>query len=181
MLILTEMALLMETTELLGTPFPVNNFGLSFTLAYKGFDLLVEGQGVSGNKIYVQRRNATFAVLNYETNRLNAWTGPGTTNVEPILDNTRGNNFLFSSYFLEPGDYFRIRTLQLGYSFNKKQLERLRIQNLRLYVSGQNIATFTKATGYTPEVPVGSPIAGGADNGVYPIPAVFTFGLNVTF
>lgn len=165
----------------LGTPFPVNNFGLSFTLAYKGFDLLVEGQGVSGNKIYVQRRNATFAVLNYETNRLNAWTGPGTTNVEPILDNTRGNNFLFSSYFLEPGDYFRIRTLQLGYSFNKKQLERLRIQNLRLYVSGQNIATFTKATGYTPEVPVGSPIAGGADNGVYPIPAVFTFGLNVTF
>src|SRR3569833_4115668 len=83
----------------LGTPFPKYNFGASISLGYKGFDLLIEAQGVAGNKIYVARRTATFATLNYEVNRLNAWTGPGTTNIEPILDNTRSNNFLFSNYW----------------------------------------------------------------------------------
>src|SRR5512145_2728719 len=103
-------------------------------MGYKGFDLMIEGQGVAGNKIYTQRRTATFAVLNYETNRLNAWTGPGSTNVEPILDNTRGNNFLMSSYYLEPGDYFRIRTLQLGYTFSSKALTGTPIRQLRMYI-----------------------------------------------
>ncbi len=55
------------------------------SLNYKDFDLGIDLQGVAGNKIYVQSRTATFAILNYESNRLNAWTAPGTTNVEPIL------------------------------------------------------------------------------------------------
>jgi TonB-linked SusC/RagA family outer membrane protein len=165
----------------LGSPFPTYNFGASFSLGYKGFDFLIEGQGVAGNFIYTERRTANFAVLNYEANRLNAWTGPGTTNVEPILDANRGNNYLFSSYYLEPGDYFRIRTLQLGYNFAARTLERFRINQLRLYISGQNIATFTKATGYSPEVSLSNPIASGSDNGSYPVPAVYSVGLNVTF
>lgn len=165
----------------LGTPFPPYNFGVNLSLGYKGFDLILEGQGVAGNKIYTQRRTATFAVLNYEANRLNAWTGPGTTNVEPILDNTRANNFLFSSYYLEPGDYFRIRTAQIGYNFSRNILGNTGIKQLRLYISGQNIATFTKATGYTPEASISNPIASGADNGTYPVPAVYSFGLNLTF
>lgn len=165
----------------LGTPFPPYSYGLNLSLAYKGFDALIEGQGVAGNKIYTQRRTSTFAVLNYESNRLNAWTAPGTTNVEPILDNTRGNNFLFSSYFLEPGDYFRIRTAQLGYTFGKTMLNKAGIQSLRLFVSGQNLKTWSKTTGYSPEAQIGSILGGGADNGVYPVPAVYTFGLNVTF
>lgn len=165
----------------LGTPFPTYNFGVNLSLNYKGFDVILEGQGVAGNKIYTQRRTATFAVLNYETNRLNAWTGPGTTNIEPILDNTRGNNFLFSSYYLEPGDYFRIRTVQIGYNFSPKTLGNSPIKQLRLYLSGQNLATFTKASGYTPEVDISNPVASGADNGTYPLPAVYTFGVNITF
>jgi hypothetical protein len=119
--------------------------------------------------------------LNYEVNRINAWTTPGSTNVEPILDNTRSNNYLFSNYWLEPGDYLRIRNVQLGYTFDVNKLRLSGIKLLRVYISGQNIATFTKATGYSPEVPVSSPIAAGADNGVYPVPAVYSFGLNLTF
>lgn len=166
----------------LGTPFPIHNFGFNVSLGYKGFDFVVEGQGVAGNKIYTQRRNATFAVLNYESNRLNAWTQPGTSNIEPILDNTRGNNFLFSSYFLEPGDYLRLRTVQVGYNFNSKILgDKNPIKQMRVYISGQNIATFTKATGYTPEVSLGNPTSSGADNGTYPVPAVYSFGVNLTF
>lgn len=165
----------------LGTPFPLYNFGASLSVTYKGFDFLLEGQGVAGNKIYTQRRTATFAVLNYETNRLKAWTGPGTSNVEPILDNTRGNNFLFSTYYLEPGDYFRIRTAQIGYNFSANTLSKTPIKQLRFYISGQNLATFTKATGYTPEANMSNPIASGADNGTYPVPAVYSVGVNITF
>ena len=116
----------------LGTPFPKYNFGGNISLNYKDFDLGIDLQGVAGNKIYVQRRTATFAILNYESNRLNAWTGPGTTNVEPILDNTRSNNFLFSSYWLEPGDYLRIRTVQLGYTFNPRILKSSGVETLEI-------------------------------------------------
>ncbi|GAB3424194.1 TonB-dependent receptor [Niabella aquatica] len=165
----------------LGTPFPPHNFGASINLGYKGFDFMIDGQGVAGNKVYTQRRTAIFAPLNYESNRLGAWTGPGSTNIEPILDNTRGNNYVFSNYFLEPGDYFRIRTLQVGYTFSQKLLQKASIKQLRVYVSGQNIATFSKTTGYTPEAPLNDPIASGSDNGLFPTPAVYSFGLNVTF
>ncbi|HVV06970.1 MAG TPA: TonB-dependent receptor [Puia sp.] len=165
----------------LGTPFPTWNFGGNVTLGYKHFDLSVDVNGVAGNKIYTQRRNATFATLNYESNRLKAWTGPGTTNVEPILDNTRGNNFLFSSYFLEPGDYLRIRMLQIGYTFSHPFLAKTPVKDLRIYLSGQNLTTFSKVTGYTPEVGIGTPTAAGADNGTFPLPAIYSFGLNVTF
>jgi TonB-linked SusC/RagA family outer membrane protein len=165
----------------LGSPFPKFNFGGDINFGYKGFDLSINLQGVAGNKIYVARRTATFAIVNYETNRLQAWTGAGTTNVEPIMDNTRSNNYLFSSYWLEPGDYLRIRNLMLGYTFNVRKMSMGPVKGLRLYISGQNIATFTKATGYTPEVPIANPLNGGADNGTYPVPAVYSFGLNAIF
>lgn len=128
--------------------------------------------------IYTQRRTSNFATLNYETNRLNAWTEAGSTNIEPILDATRGNNFLMSSYYLEPGDYFRLRTIQLGYSFNTLQKT---FKQARIYLSAQNAVTFTKVTGYSPEAPIGSILGGGADNGIYPVPATYTLGVNLTF
>jgi TonB-linked SusC/RagA family outer membrane protein len=165
----------------LGTPFPPYNFGFNINLGYKGFDFLFSGQGVAGNKIYTQRRTATFATLNFESNRLNAWTAAGTSNVEPILDNTRGNNFLFSSYYLEPGDYFRIQTVQLGYNFSPNIFGNGVVKQLRVYVSGQNLGTFSQVTGYTPEVSLSNPVAGGADNGTYPVPAVYSCGINATF
>ncbi len=165
----------------LGTPFPKINVGGNITLSYKGFDLDIDLQGVAGNKIYVQRRTYTFAPLNYEANRLNAWTGAGTSNIEPVLDNSHSVNYLFSSYWLEPGDYLRIRTIQLGYNFNPNWMKNIGVTNMRLYISGQNIATFAKATGYSPEVPISSPTTAGADNGVYPVPSVYSVGLNLTF
>lgn len=165
----------------LGTPFPPYNYGLSLSFGYKGFDATVDGQGVAGNKIWLQRRTANFAVLNYESNRLNAWTAPGTSNIEPILDNSRGNNYLFSSYYLEPGDYFRLRNIQLGYTLPTGLVSKIGIQRVRVFVSGQNIKTWSKTTGYTPEAQLGNILGAGADNGVYPNPAVYTAGFNVTF
>lgn len=165
----------------LGTPFPVYNFGSNFTFGYKGFDAQIELQGVAGNKIYTQRRASNFALLNYETNRLNAWTAPGTSNIEPILDNRRGNNYLFSSYYLEPGDYLRLRTVQLGYTMKNNFTDKIGMQNARFYISGQNVKNWSKVTGYSPEAQIGSILGGGADNGAYPVPAIYTFGFNLTF
>ncbi len=165
----------------LRSPFPPYCFGGSICFGYKGFDFEVEGQGATGHKIYTQRRTDTFAVLNYEANRLNAFTTAGSSNIEPILDNTRGNNFLMSTYYLEPGDYFRIRTLQLGYTFKKEMLSKAGIQKARIYVSGQNLKTWSRVTGYSPEPLIGSILGGGADNGSYPVPAIYSLGLNLTF
>jgi len=165
----------------LGTPFPPYSYGLNLSMNYKGFDAIIESQGVAGNKIYTQRRTGAFAPLNYESNRLNAWTAAGSTNIEPIINRSRPNNYLFSTYFLEPGDYFRLRNIQLGYTFGANMMKSVGIQKLRVFISGQNVKTWTKATGYSPEAQVDNILGGGADNGIYPVPAVYSFGLNVTF
>lgn len=164
----------------IGSPTPDFTYGLSGGLTYKNFSLDIEFQGVSGNYIYRQRSTATFAILNYEANRLERWVGPGSSTTEPIMDNTRSNNFLASTYFLDKGDYFRIRNLSLGYNLSTKLVERLKMKNGKIYINAQNLVTFTKATGYSPEVG-GSAISFGVDNGVYPVPSVYTVGLNFNF
>lgn len=165
----------------IGTPFPPYSYGGSLSLGYHGLDFEVDLQGAAGHRIYAQRRTSTFAVLNYEANRLNAWTAAGSTNIEPILDNTRGNNFLMSTYFLEPGDYLRIRNLQLGYTLERKLLAGLGVRTARFYLNAQNPKTWSRVTGYSPEPLIGSILGGGADNGAYPVPAVYSIGVNLTF
>lgn len=165
----------------LGTPFPPYSYGLNLSFGYKRLDFIAQGQGVAGNKIYTQRRTSNFAILNYESNRLDAFTTAGSSNIEPILNTARGNNYQFSSYFLEPGDYFRIRNLQLGYTFGADMMSKIGVKKLRVYASGQNLKTWSKVTGYSAEGQIGSILGGGADNGTYPVPAIYTFGLNLTF
>lgn len=164
----------------IGSPTPELIFGGTVGLNYRNFEFTVDVQGVAGNEIYKARQTATFAILNYERNRLGRWTGPGTSDKEPILDNTRSNNFQVSTYFLDPGDYFRIRNVMIGYNFSSGLLDRLRMKNAKVYVNAQNLLTFTKATGYSPEVG-GSPVAFGIDNGTYPLPATYSVGVNLNF
>jgi hypothetical protein len=86
-----------------------------------------------------------------------------------------------STYYLEPGDYFRIRNLQIGYTFKKNLLSKAGIKQARVYLNGQNLKTWSKVTGYSPEPLIGSILGGGADNGSYPVPAIYTFGINLSF
>jgi TonB-linked SusC/RagA family outer membrane protein len=164
----------------IGSPTPNVTFGGSVGLTYKNFEFNVDVQGVAGNEIYKERQTATFAILNYEANRLGRWTGPGTSDKEPILDNTRSNNFLTSSYFIDPGDYFRIRNINLGYNIPSTVIERIKIKSAKVYVNAQNPVTFTKATGYSPEVG-GTPTRFGVDINTYPVPATYTIGFNLNF
>ncbi len=165
----------------IGNPTPKFIYGFSLGLNYKGFDLGIDFQGVSGNQIYRRWGNgAGYARLNYRAARLNAWNGAGTSNSEPLVSDNDANNQLASTYMIESGTYLRIRNLQIGYNFNPAFLSKAHIKSLRFYLSGQNLKTFKHNSGYTPEIG-GSAIAFGVDDGTYPVPAIYTVGLNLTF
>jgi len=81
---------------------------------------------------------------------------------------------------VESGSYFRIRNVQLGYTFANQSIKKLGIQKIRVYINMQNPYTFFKYTGFTPEVG-GNPGSAGIDTNVYPLFASYDFGVNVTF
>ncbi len=164
----------------IGNPTPDFIYGGSISLNYKGFDLGIDMQGVYGNEIYRSWNQGTFADFNYLEGRLERWNGIGSSNWEPILHTGRGNNYQNSSYWIEDGSFFRIRNLQLGYTFGKNLLSRAKIKSLRVFVNAQNLGTFANNTGYTPEIG-GSATGFGIDGGTYPVPAIFSAGLNLNF
>lgn len=169
-----------DDRTIIGNPTPDFTYGFSFNLAYKGFDLGAEFMGVSGNDIIRTWNQNSYSVFNFLEDRLGRWTGPGTSNFEPILDATRGNNTQFSSYYIESGSFFRVRNIQIGYNFSREKLEKIKLKSLRLFLNAQNPFTFSKNTGFTPEIG-GDPIAFGVDNGTYPLPAIYTLGVNLNF
>ncbi len=165
---------------MIGNPTPDFTYGGTISVGYKGIDLSVDVMGAYGNEIFRNWNRNAYAQFNYQTERLNRWHGAGTSNWEPILNDERSNNREISSYYIEDGSYFRIRNIQLGYNFSKKVLQALHMQNFRIYLNAQNPVTFKNNTGYTPEIG-GSTVQFGVDNGTYPIPTIYTFGINLTF
>ena len=169
-----------EDRTMIGNPTPDFTYGLSLNLNYHNFDLGVEMMGVYGNEIYRTWDDPTYAQLNYLTQRMDRWNGEGTSNWEPILNPSRSINLINSNYFIEDGSFFRIRNVQLGYTFETEFLQRVYLKSLRLFANVQNLKTWTRNTGYTPEIG-GSALAFGIDGGTYPMPMIYTFGLNLTF
>lgn len=164
----------------IGDPTPNWAFGFTLNLAYKGFDALVFGQGVAGNKIFQGLRRLDVPTANYQTEALGRWTGDGTSNSFPRLnDNDPNNNFRYpSDFYLEDGSYFRFKTVQLGYSLSPSLTQKIKLQKVRIYVMSENLLTFTRYSGFDPE------IGGGIlsiDRGIYPQARSFMLGLNVGF
>ncbi|MFL9485350.1 SusC/RagA family TonB-linked outer membrane protein [Chitinophagaceae bacterium LWZ2-11] len=163
----------------LGNPTPTWTFGFTANANWKNFDLVVFGQGVAGNKIFQGLRRLDIANANYSTKALGRWTGPGTSyNYPRLVDGDPNGNFTNpSDFYLEKGDYFRIKTLQIGYTIPRNITDKAGIQKVRIYISSNNLVTFTKYTGFDPEI-------GGTsysiDRGVYPQARSFMVGLNVT-
>jgi TonB-linked SusC/RagA family outer membrane protein len=165
---------------MIGNPTPDMTYGFSLSLKYKGFDLSSDLMGVYGNEVFRNFGRGTFAQFNYPEYRMDRWNGVGTSNWEPILSTKRPNNYMISNYYIEDGSFFRIRNLQLGYNFSAAALSNVFVKSLRIYVNAQNPVTFKQNSGYTPEFG-GSATSFGVDNGSYPIPAIYTAGLNVNF
>ncbi len=165
----------------IGDPNPDFTYGLNNTVSWHGLDLNVFVQGSQGNDVYNLNRVYTEGGLysngNSSTRVLGRWTGPGTsTDVPRAIAGDPNQNLRVSSYFLEDGSYLRLKTLTLGYNLPKALSQRVAAQTLRVYVTGQNLVTLTKYTGFDPELG-----GRGIDFGVYPQSRVFLAGVNIGF
>lgn len=164
----------------IGNPTPKWNYGLTLNAAYKGFDIVVFGQGVAGNQIFQGLRRLDITNANWQTDALGRWTGPGTSTTFPrIVNGDPNKNFQNpSSFYLEKGDFFRLKTLQIGYSLPPALISKVAMKKARVYIMSQNLFTLTKYTGYDPEIG-GSVLS--IDKGIYPQARSFMVGLNIGF
>jgi len=124
-------------------------------------------------------RRFDLPTSNYTTEALGRWIGEGTSNYFPrLVDGDPNKNFSTASdFFIKDGSYFRIKTLQIGYTLPNQWLSRVGLSKVRVYVMGNNLLTFTKYTGFDPEI--GS--SNGIDRGIYPQPRALMAGINIGF
>lgn len=166
---------------MIGNPTPDFTYGFSIGADYKGFFLNADFYGVYGNEVFRSWGNGnSFAPFNYREERMDRWTGAGTSNWEPRSYSASAYNRENSTYMIEDGSFFRIRNIQLGYNFNKSLLDGLGIQALKLYFNVQNLKTWDNVNGFTPEFG-GSATQFGVNSSGYPNPRITSFGVNVTF
>jgi len=189
---------------IIGDPFPAFQYGINNYFSYKGFDLNIFINGLYGNKIYNSLRSNMSDPAN---NGVMLKSILGFAQIEKInpngslsdIDNVRvinpnndisrlvlvnqNSNQRFSTRFIEDGSYLRLKNVSFGYNFNKKTMKILKIENLRIYSSIQNLFTISNYKGLDPEI--GSikqnMLTTGIDDGRYPSQRIYTFGLNVTF
>jgi TonB-linked SusC/RagA family outer membrane protein len=164
----------------IGDPIADLTMGLNLSFNYKNFDFNAYAFASLGNEI-VRNYERNLPLTNRPTYYLDRWTGPGTSNSFPRVTTGATGNMLFSDFYVEDGSFLRLQSLQLGYSFSDSVLEKLQFDKLRFYVRASNLFTLTKYRGFDPTTSNGSPIGGGIDQGFYPNPRTFFFGMNVNF
>lgn len=164
----------------LGSNLPKFTYGLTLSANYKAFDLMLFAQGAGGNKIFQGLRRLDINNSNYQTKALSRWHGEGTSNDYPRLtsNDVNGNFSLMSDFYLENGDYARLKLLQLGYTIPTQITGKISASRLRIYATAENLLTLTKYTGYDPEIGGG---VFGIDKGYYPQARSFLFGLQLQF
>lgn len=163
----------------IGSPFADLIYGFNMDFGYKGIEVSLDWQGELGKEIYNGKNAVRSGQFNYEASVLDAWSGEGTANTEPRIT-ASGVNYSQSDWFIQDGSYLRLRTATIAYNIPNKLIEKLKLGKARVYLRGTNLLTFTKYTGYTPEIggDVGS---SGIDTGLYPVTAIYSTGVNLTF
>jgi TonB-linked SusC/RagA family outer membrane protein len=164
----------------IGSAIPDFLYGANLELGYKAFDLAADFQGQMGNDIYNQKETVRPDFYNFEQHVFNRWRGEGTSTTEPRAT-AGGYNWLPSTRFIQDGSFFRLRSVTLGYNLPSNLARKASMKSARLYLRGTNVFTLTDFNGYSPEIPAGNPIEGGIDRSTYPVTAVYSVGLNVTF
>ena len=164
----------------IGNPNPSWLFSMNNSLSYKGFELSVFLQGIAGNKIYNANNidnTGMAAAYNPTTDVLKRWQGEGTSNSMPrAVFGDPNQNTRVSDRFVENGSYLRLKNITLSYTFPKQWLQKAQIENARLSLSCENVATITGYSGFDPEVGIN-----GIDQNRYPISRTFSLGLNFNF
>jgi len=179
------------------------------TFTYKGFDLSIFMNFSYGNQVFNENNQRflgprlpnqdALAIMDNRFRLIDPSTGKETTNLATLAALNPGqhdpkavwsvnpqNNYngtsVFSDYFLEDGSFLRLNTITLGYRFPEQFLNRLKIQGLRIYATVHNLHTFTKYTGYDPEVASSDGVLGnGVDDSAYPRSRSFVAGVNLSF
>lgn len=163
----------------IGNPNPKFTFSLNNTFNYKNFDLTIFLQGSYGNDIFNANRMYTEAmsiIQNQSTAVLGRWTGEGTSNNIPrAIYGDPNQNSRVSDRYIEDGSYLKIKNINLSYTLPKTVFGQ-NFNSVKIFVSAQNLVTWTKYSGFDPEVPVN-----GIDNGTYPITRTVSLGLNIGF
>jgi hypothetical protein len=158
--------------------------GFSFNVGYKGLDLSVTTYGAFGHQIMKCYRDFVSSPYNnYTDDVFNRWHGEGTSNRLPKLASSSSSNYSYiSDIYVEDGDYLKIKNITLGYDF-KRLLPKLPIKQLKLYVTAQNLFTFTGYSGMDPEIgySAGEAWTKGIDLGFYPSARTYMVGANIKF
>lgn len=174
-----------EDRKFIGNPWPDFVVGLNAQANYKNFDLAIGFTGTIGNDIFNASKWAQLGSnwFNWHEDALGRWTGPGTSNYVPRLDERDPNNNLrFSDWYVEDGSYLRLSNVQLGYTIPQNHA-----RNIRIFVTGRNLLTITGYSGTDPELGTsdegvdGSILFVGIDTGHLAVPRTFTAGINIGF
>ena len=171
----------------IGSPHPKFTFGLTNTVQYKDFDFSIFIYGSVGAKILNFTRRITEGMGDVQRNQLatvlDRYTASNTDGSLPRFNGTHQNNLRMSDRYVEDGTYARIQNISLGYNLPKRLINKIKMTNLRIYGSAQNVVTFTKYSGFDPELGAFNKDIRfmNIDNGSYPVPRTFTVGVNVEF
>ena len=170
----------------IGNGVPKWNFGMNFSAEWRGFDLSVFFQGVSGVKVFDATYRQDVASGNYPTWVLNRWTGEGTSNTVPTLGDSK--NWVCSDMYVRDGSYLRLKNLTIGYTLPQTLTSKIGISKFRVFGRAENLFTWTKYWGFDPEIGAGfddntqkhNTQSTGVDYGVYPQARTYTIGFNIS-
>jgi len=185
-----------DDRTIIGNPHPDFVYGINLNLAYRNFNLNIFGNGVQGNDVYNYVRY--FADFNtFQGNRSTRalteawqpsnpsapraqWTAANPNATSPIMDANDQISSRTSSYLIEDASYFRLRNIQLTYSFDDAINTALGISGGQIYLQGQNLFTITNYSGLNPEIQTGNDIQLGYDGGFMPVSKTLIVGLNIS-
>lgn len=170
---------------ILGSPHPDYTYGLTFSGGYKDWDFSLLLEGSQGAEIFSQIKYRNYFLLNDNvvTDGLNAWTPSNTNGDIPraTVDNASGGNALPSDFYVEDGSYLRIRSLQVGYTMPDATARKWNLASLRVFLSAQNLHTWTDYSGYDPNVSSDALFNRGVDFRGYPNSRTYTLGVEANF
>ena len=164
----------------IGNPIPDATMGLNISVNCKNVDFSAYAFASVGNDI-VRNYERDQPLVNQSVFVIDRFIGEGSTNQEPRVTTGATSNTLFSDFFVEDGSFVRIQNAQIGYTLPNKTIEKLGADKLRVYLSANNIFTFTKYRGFDPSASSGAPIGSGIDFGFYPVPRSYLLGVNFKF
>ena len=165
----------------IGKGMPDWTFGLNFSADWQGFDMSMFFQGTYGNDIFDLSQRGDIPAMNRPSYMIDRWVGENTSDEIPRVTSQDPNrNWRSSDIYIQDGSFVRLRNVQIGYTLPEDIVRRAAIENLRIFITAENLLTLTKYDGFEPEVASGGYTTIGIDRGVYPQARTISIGANIS-